>query len=154
MDCISHKIFWISAFQVGFLYESVAEDFFTGFILHCRGWTSVYYNPLRPQFLGSGNTKLNDLLIQGIRWSSGIVEVGLSKFCPLIYGPPRMSFLESMCYGEITIFPFYFLSLWCFAIIPQLCLLNGIPLYPEVKTYARIFYAWLLLHIKGSSHVP
>ncbi|KAG6668692.1 hypothetical protein CIPAW_01G188900 [Carya illinoinensis] len=68
--------------EVGFLYDSVAEDFFTGFILHCRGWTSIYYNPLRPQFLGSGNTKLNDLLTQGIRWTSGIVEYGVLPLFP------------------------------------------------------------------------
>ncbi|KAG2728009.1 hypothetical protein I3760_01G185700 [Carya illinoinensis] len=130
---------------VGFLYDSVAEDFFTGFILHCRGWTSIYYNPLRPQFLGSGNTKLNDLLTQGIRWTSGIVEVGFSKFCPFIYGPLRMSFLESMCYGEITIFPFYFVSVWCFAIIPQLCLLNGIPLYPKVSNPFFVIFGFIFL---------
>ncbi|XP_042943228.1 cellulose synthase-like protein G2 [Carya illinoinensis] len=131
--------------EVGFLYDSVAEDFFTGFILHCRGWTSIYYNPLRPQFLGSGNTKLNDLLTQGIRWTSGIVEVGFSKFCPFIYGPLRMSFLESMCYGEITIFPFYFVSVWCFAIIPQLCLLNGIPLYPKVSNPFFVIFGFIFL---------
>lgn len=130
-------------FQVGFLYHSVAEDFFTGFILHCKGWLSVYLNPSRPQFLGTSITSLSDLLIQGTRWSSGLVEVGLSRFCPLIYGTLRMSFLESLCYAEISLFPlFYCLPLWCFATIPQLCLLNGIPLYPKVintKVLLRIF---------------
>uniref|UniRef100_A0A2N9GDS4 Glycosyltransferase 2-like domain-containing protein n=1 Tax=Fagus sylvatica TaxID=28930 RepID=A0A2N9GDS4_FAGSY len=125
--------------DVGFLYNSVAEDFLTGFILQCKGWISIYCDPLRPQFLGSGTTKLNDLMIQGMRWSSGLVEVGFSKFCPLIYGPPRMSLLESMCYAELTFFPFYFLPLWCFATIPQLCLLNGIPLYPKVRTHTYPF---------------
>ncbi|KAK7820589.1 cellulose synthase-like protein g2 [Quercus suber] len=61
--------------QVGFLYDTVAEDFFTGFILHCKGWTSVYCNPSRAQFLGSGSANLNDLMIQGMRWSSGLIEV-------------------------------------------------------------------------------
>lgn len=62
-----------------------------------------------------------------------MVEVGLSRFCPLVYGTLRMSFLESLCYAEISLFPlFYCLPLWCFATIPQLCLLNGIPLYPKV----------------------
>jgi hypothetical protein len=73
-------------------------------------------------------------MLQGTRWSSGLVEVGLSKFCPLIYGPPRMSLLESMIYGELAFFHFYFLPLWCFATIPQLCLLDGIALYPKVRT--------------------
>ena len=124
-----------SPLQVGFLYDSVVEDYFTGFTLHCKGWTSVYCDPSRPQFLGSGTTNLNDCLIQGMRWSSGLAEVGFSKFCPLIYGPPRMSIFVSMCYGYYAFSPLlYFLPLWCFATIPQLCLLNDIPLYPKVRT--------------------
>ncbi|KAM3708172.1 hypothetical protein ACJW31_02G077200 [Castanea mollissima] len=127
--------------EVGFLYNSVLEDYFTGFTLHCKGWISVYCDPLRPQFLGSGTTNLNDFLIQGMRWSSGLVEVSFSKFCPLIYGPTRMSIFESLCYAQLAFHPIsYFLSLWCFATIPQLCLLNDIPLYPKVsETYFVIF---------------
>ena len=131
----------------------MAEDFFTGFILQCKGWTSVYCNPSRAQFLGSGSANLNDLMIQGMRWSSGLIEVGFSKFCPLIYGPPRMSFLESMCYGELSFFPFYFLPLWCFATIPQLCLLNGIPLYPKVRTHTHFLHD-LLLHLIVNKRFP
>lgn len=121
-------------FQVGFLYDSVVEDYLTGFILHCNGWTSVFCEPSRPQFLGTNTTNLNDVLIQGTRWYCGLFENGISKFCPLIYGPLRMSLLQSLCFAELTYFPLYCLPLWCFATIPQLCLLHGIPLYPEVTT--------------------
>ncbi|KAL9410808.1 hypothetical protein AB3S75_044558 [Citrus x aurantiifolia] len=121
--------------EVGILYQSVSEDLFTGFILHCKGWTSTYLTPFRPQFLGISTTNLNDLLIQGTRWGSGLTEVGLSRFCPLLYGPSRMSLLQSMCYGETSFFPLlYCLPLWCLATLPQLCLLNGISLYPEVSS--------------------
>ncbi|CAN6551779.1 unnamed protein product [Malus baccata var. baccata] len=111
----------------------VVEDYFTGFHLHCKGWISVFCDPKRPQFLGSGTTKLDEFLVQGTRWSSGLVDVAISKFSPLIYGPFKThTFLQSMCYAEIALLPiFYFLTLWCFAIIPQVCLLNSIPLYPE-----------------------
>ncbi|KAE9453046.1 hypothetical protein C3L33_15045, partial [Rhododendron williamsianum] len=124
--------YWL---QVGFLYLSVVEDYFTGLVnLHCKGWKSVYCDPVRPAFLGAGTTNLNDVLVQSTRWSSGLVEVALSRFCPLIYGPKKMSALQTLCYGELAFFPFYFLPLWCFATIPQLCLLNGIAVYPEVVT--------------------
>ncbi|KAG5560311.1 hypothetical protein RHGRI_003564 [Rhododendron griersonianum] len=120
---------------VGFLYLSVVEDYFTGLVnLHCKGWKSVYCDPVRPAFLGAGTTNLNDVLVQSTRWSSGLVEVALSRFCPLIYGPKKMSALQTLCYGELAFFPFYFLPLWCFATIPQLCLLNDIAVYPEVVT--------------------
>ncbi|KAF8014563.1 hypothetical protein BT93_H0397 [Corymbia citriodora subsp. variegata] len=126
--------------EVGFLYQSVAEDYFTGFTLHCKGWTSVYYSPSRPQFMGTSTTNLNDLLIQGTRWSSGLAEVGFSKFCPLIYGSLRMSILQSMCYAELAFFPLYCLPISIFATIPQICLLNGIAIYPKVSsTYSMVF---------------
>ncbi|CAK8577640.1 unnamed protein product [Lathyrus sativus] len=102
--------------DVGFLYDSVVEDFFTGFILHCNGWTSVFCEPSRPQFLGTATTNLNDVLIQGTRW-----------------------------YSELTYFPLYCLPLWCFATIPQLCLLNGIPLYPKVSDPYFIIFLFIFL---------
>ncbi|KAF5466008.1 hypothetical protein F2P56_015967 [Juglans regia] len=131
--------------EVGFLYDSVVEDYFTGFRLHCDGWTSVYCDTSRPQFLGSGTTNLNDVLIQGTRWSSGLIDVGFSKFCPLIYGPTRISILGSMCYGELAFFPLYCLPLWCFATIPQLCLLNGIPLYPKVSSSFVVIFVFIFV---------
>lgn len=117
---------------MGFLYQSVAEDYFTGFTLHCKGWTSVYCSPSRPQFMGTSTTNLNDLLIQGTRWSSGLAEVGFSRFCPLIYGSLRMPILQSMCYAELAFLPLYCLPICIFATIPQICLLNGIAIYPKV----------------------
>ncbi|XVE65891.1 hypothetical protein DITRI_Ditri08aG0035900 [Diplodiscus trichospermus] len=121
----------ISYLQVGFMYFCVLEDYFTGFILHCNGWKSVYLNPPRPQFLGTSTTNFSDLSIQRTRWASGLVEVAISRFCPLVYGPLRMSLLQSMCYAELAFSPLLScLSLWVFALIPQLCLFNGIPLYP------------------------
>ncbi|KAJ4722628.1 Cellulose synthase [Melia azedarach] len=139
--------------KVGFMYHSLVEDYFTGFTLHCKGWRSVYLNPERPQFLGTSTTNLNDLLIQNTRWSSGLVQVGISKFCPFIYGPLRMSLLQSTAYAEFSFFPLlYCLSLWCFATIPQLCLLLGIPLYPEASSSS--FYVFLFIFLSAiSKHI-
>lgn len=118
--------------QVGFRYFSVVEDYFTGFNLHCKGWTSVYFNPANPAFLGIATTSLKDLLVQGSRWVAGFAEVCLSRFNPLIYGTFRMSILQSMIYCLAAYFPFMCIPWWCLATIPQLCLLNGIALYPQV----------------------
>ena len=60
--------------QVGFSYGSVVEYYLTGFMLNCNGWTSVFCEPSRPQFLGSATTNLNGVLIQGPRWYSGLFE--------------------------------------------------------------------------------
>ncbi|KAK4856609.1 hypothetical protein QYF36_019241 [Acer negundo] len=138
--------------EASFRYHSLVEDYFTGFKLHCQGWKSVYLTPTRPQFLGTSTTNLNDVLIQTSRWSCGLVEVGISKFCPIIYGSLRMSILQSMGYTELAFFPFYCFPLWCFATVPQLCLLNGIPMYPNVSNsfsniFIFIFASALLKHL-------
>ncbi|CAL5392502.1 unnamed protein product [Camellia sinensis] len=55
---------WGQRSNVGFLYFSVVEDYFTDFInLHGKGWISVYCNPARPAFLGSGTTNLSDVVL-------------------------------------------------------------------------------------------
>ncbi|KAE8702899.1 hypothetical protein F3Y22_tig00110480pilonHSYRG00098 [Hibiscus syriacus] len=85
--------------QVGFLYNSVIEDYLTGFTLHSKGWKSIFYNPPRPAFLGTATTKLNDTLLQGARWNCGALQVTFSRLCPLVYRlTSRMSLLQRMCY--------------------------------------------------------
>ncbi|KAL7220162.1 hypothetical protein ACSBR2_013096 [Camellia fascicularis] len=117
-----------SNMQVGFLYFSVLEDYFTDFInLHGKGWISVYYDLARPAFLGSGTTNLSDVLVQSTRWSSGFVE-------------------------ELAFVPFYFIPLWCFAAIRQLYLLYGIPLYPEVSGGYFIVFSFIFLSSQ-SKHI-
>ncbi|KAI4317977.1 hypothetical protein L6164_025795 [Bauhinia variegata] len=135
--------------EVGFSYESVAEDFLTGFNLHCNGWISVFCNPSRPQFLGTATTNLNDSFIQGTRWSSGFFEIGITSSCPLISGPLRMSLLQSMCYAQLTYMPLHCMPFWCFATIPQLCLLHGIPLYPKVSD--PFFLVFLFIFVSSLS---
>ncbi|KAF7837496.1 cellulose synthase-like protein G2 [Senna tora] len=131
--------------EVGFMYDTVVEDYLTGFILHCNGWTSVFCEPSRPQFLGMATTNLNEVLIQGSRWSSGLFENGISKYCPLVYGPMRMSLLQSMCFAELAYFPLYCLPLWCLATIPQLSLINGTPLYPKVSDPFSLVFLFIFL---------
>ncbi|MBA0768488.1 hypothetical protein Gotri_017285, partial [Gossypium trilobum] len=121
-------------FKVGFLYFCVLEDYFTGFTLHRKGWKSVYLYPKRPQFLGTATTNFNEASIQWTRWISGLTSVAISRFCPLICGPLKMSLVHLMCYLEVACMPLlYCLSIWGFALIPQLCLFNGIPLYPKIS---------------------
>ncbi|CAJ1939154.1 unnamed protein product [Sphenostylis stenocarpa] len=142
--------------EVGFTYDSVVEDYLTGFILHSNGWTSVFCEPSRPQFLGTATTNLNDVLIQGTRWYSGLFENGINRFCPLIYWSTRMPLLQCLCFAWLTYFPLYCLPLLCLATIPQLSLLNGIPLYPKVSDpffiiFIFIFLSSLLKHLQEVS---
>ncbi|KAJ4968614.1 hypothetical protein NE237_015315 [Protea cynaroides] len=120
--------------------------------MHCRGWKSVYYNPSIPAFLGSATISFNESMIQNLRWNSGLPEVGLSRFCPIIYGVSRMSIPQAMAYGLLTLHPLYSFPLMCYATIPQLCLLNGISLYPKriwmIKSFVPFFLSCLDVFMK------
>ncbi|CAA2964851.1 cellulose synthase G2 [Olea europaea subsp. europaea] len=131
--------------EVGFRYFSVLEDYFTSFNLHCNGWISVYLDPAKPCFLGSATTNLNEIIVQYTRWVAGLVEVAVSRFSPLIYGPLRMSTLQSMCYANSAYDFLIFLPVYCLAIVPQLCLLHGIHLYPKVTNPFFIVFSFLFL---------
>ncbi|KAF5185553.1 Cellulose synthase-like protein g1 [Thalictrum thalictroides] len=133
--------------QIGFMYHSVVEDYMTGFQLFCKGWISVYRNSPRPAFLGSATTNLNDTLVQTTRWNSGLLQCGFSRFCPLTYGSSRMSVLQSMVFSAFAFQSLSALPMLCYAFIPQLCLLNGIPLYPKVSNpwfvmFAVVYTSW------------
>lgn len=119
--------------QVGYAYFTVVEDSITSLDLHCKGWISVFMDPERPCFLGACTTNMNDMLVQQTRWAFGLTQIALSKYCPLFYGPWSMSVLQRLSYcahnlDTILTVPFYGLVL-----IPQICLLHGIPLYPKVS---------------------
>ncbi|QHN95776.1 Cellulose synthase-like protein [Arachis hypogaea] len=65
--------FWL---HIGFLYGTVCEDVHTGFMLNCNGRNSVFCDSAKPQFLRNSTTNLNELLIQGTRWGSGLLDIG------------------------------------------------------------------------------
>ncbi|XP_011091160.1 cellulose synthase-like protein G2 [Sesamum indicum] len=131
--------------EVGYRYFSVVEDCITSLILHCKGWISVFLNPARPCFLGASPTNLNDMLVQQTRWSFGLMQIGLSRFNPLIYGPLRMSILYSMCYAYIILESLYTVPFYGLATIPPICLLYGISLYPKVSDPYFIAFAFVFL---------
>ncbi|XP_047946237.1 cellulose synthase-like protein G2 [Salvia hispanica] len=137
--------------EVGYRYFSVVEDYFTGFNLHCEGWISVYFAPSRPCFLGSSPISLGETLVQNMRWFLGASQVALSRYSPLVYGAMRMSVLQSMAYAELACYAIHFLPVYILALLPQLCFLAGVPLYPQVSSpffavFVFVFVSSLLKH--------
>ncbi|KAL0376744.1 UNVERIFIED_CONTAM: Cellulose synthase-like protein G2 [Sesamum calycinum] len=128
---------------VGYIYNTVSEDMVTSLVLHCRGWRSAYVDPARPCFLGVCPTNLNDMLVQQTRWALGAMQIALSRFSPLIYGGLRMSILQSMFYAQVG--SLYVVPLCGLAVIPQICLLYGIPLYPKVSDPFFFLFAFIFI---------
>ncbi|XP_021752288.1 cellulose synthase-like protein E1 [Chenopodium quinoa] len=135
--------------KVGFRYDTVVEDVMTGYILHSKGWKSVYLNPPSPQFLGSATTNLNEAIIQHSRWTAGLLQLGLSNYFPLFNTSTRMLILQKLIYSWIVLYPLDFLPISCFAIIQPLCLFYGIPLYPKISDPFFIPFAFVFI----SSHL-
>ncbi|CAA0828255.1 Cellulose synthase-like protein G2 [Striga hermonthica] len=139
--------------EVGFIYNSVVEDVITSEYLHCQGWFSVFVDPGRPCFLGSCPTSLNDVLVQKGRWALGQMQISLSKYCALTYGRGKMSALQCMCYAAATFDPIYVFPFYTLSILPQICLLHGISLYPKVSdpyfvVFVLVFLGSQLKHIE------
>ncbi|CAH9079004.1 unnamed protein product [Cuscuta europaea] len=141
--------------EVGYRYFTVVEDSITGLELHCSGWKSVLLDPSKPCFLGTSTTNLNDMLAQQTRWSFGLMQIGLSRFMPLVYGPLRMSIIQSMCYGALVLDCLYTIPFYGLAILPPICMLYGIPLYPKVSNpfFYAFAYAFLSSQLKHVQEV-
>ncbi|KAL8249025.1 hypothetical protein R6Q59_005893 [Mikania micrantha] len=138
--------------QIGYSYESLLESSFTGYLLHTRGWKSVYLYPKRPCFLGSTTIDMKDAMVQLMKWSSGLLQVGLSRFNPILYGSSRMSILQTMCYAYFMYTPILSIAFLLYGTIPPLCFLNGVQLYPTAsspwfKVFASVYVSSLLQHL-------
>ncbi|XP_075489145.1 quillaic acid 3-O-glycosyltransferase CSL1-like [Primulina tabacum] len=138
--------------EIGYSYECLLESTFTGYLMHCKGWKSVYLYPNRPCFLGCTTIDMKDALIQLMKWASGLVQVGLSRFSPLTYGTSRMSILQSMCYAYFALSHFFSVACLLYGTVPQLCFLAGVPLYPKVTSpwfaaFATVFLSSLAQHL-------
>ncbi|CAN6201400.1 unnamed protein product [Urochloa humidicola] len=144
--------------EAGFMYQSVIEDYFTGYRrLFRRGWTSAYCYPAPPAarppaFLGSVPTNLNDVLVQNKRWMSGMLAVGLStKYCPLACRELlAASVPHAMGVAYFGFAALYAFPALCYATLPQLCFLRGVPLFTDdtaPRLAAAAFASSLLQHL-------
>ncbi|KAH0641244.1 hypothetical protein KY285_037830 [Solanum tuberosum] len=139
--------------EIGYSYSSLLESSYTGYLLHSKGWKSVYLYPKRPCFLGCSTIDMKDALVQLMKWASGLVQVGLSKYSPLTYGlMSKMPLVQNMCYGYFMFS--HFLSIPCFlyGIVPPLCFLMGTPVFPKVTSpwfalFTTIFLSSLAQHL-------
>ncbi|GMN73959.1 hypothetical protein TIFTF001_053096 [Ficus carica] len=118
--------------EMGLMYGCPVEDIVTGLAIQCRGWKSAYYNPERSTFLGLAPTTLEVGLVQHKRWSEGMSQIFLSKYCPFTYGHGRIKLGAQMAYSIYLLWAPFSLPTLYYVIVPSLCLLKGISLFPEV----------------------
>ncbi|GMH25489.1 hypothetical protein Nepgr_027332 [Nepenthes gracilis] len=131
--------------EVGLKYGFIVEDAITGMTIHCRGWKSVLLNPIRPSFLGLSPTTLPQFLMQQERWGEGLLQLVLSKYCPLWYGHKKISFGHQLCYCHYGLWAANCLATLCYTAIPSLYLLKSIPLFPEISSPWFLPFAYIII---------
>uniref|UniRef100_A0A803LMF7 Uncharacterized protein n=1 Tax=Chenopodium quinoa TaxID=63459 RepID=A0A803LMF7_CHEQI len=135
--------------EARFSYDCLLESSYTGYLLHCKGWRSVYLYPKRPCFLGCTTIDMKDAIVQLIKWTSGLLGVAMSKFSPLTYAMSRMSILQSMCYAYITCSGLLAVPLFIYGVVLPFCLLKGVPVFPKVSDPWMLGFVFVFV----SSHV-
>ncbi|KAI7734799.1 hypothetical protein M8C21_005465 [Ambrosia artemisiifolia] len=139
--------------EMGLKYGCPVEDVITGLSIHCRGWKSVFYNPKREAFIGVSATTLDQTLVQHKRWSEGDLMVLLSKYSPLWYGLGRvnpgliMGYLMYCLWAPSSVPTLYY------SIIPSLCLLKGVPLFPTVTSEWFLPFAYIIFAISAFDYL-
>lgn len=119
--------------EIGYSYDCHLESTFTGYLLHCKGWTSTYLYPDRPSFLGCAPVDMQGFSSQLIKWVAALTQAGLSHLNPITYGfKSRMRTLQVLCYAYLMYFSLYSWGMVLHASVPSIGLLSGIKIYPEV----------------------
>ncbi|XP_075671540.1 cellulose synthase-like protein E6 isoform X2 [Castanea sativa] len=131
--------------KMGLIYGYSSEDFVTGLAIQCRGWKSLYYNPNRMAFLGVAPITLNDVLMQQTRWSEALFQIFLSKYCPFIYGHGKIKLGAQMGYCIYLLWAPCSLPTLYYVIVPPLCLLHGISIFPQVKSRWFLPFAYVIV---------
>ncbi|GLT49666.1 hypothetical protein SLA2020_232090 [Shorea laevis] len=135
--------------ETGFRYGSTSEDLFTGYRLKCEGWKGVLCKPQRAAFLGDVPITLLDLLTQCKRWSIGQYQVGFCKHSPLTFGIRSMGLLMGLGYSYYSFWGIWSIPVTFYAFLPQLALLNGVCIFPEISKPWFFLYVFLFLGAYG-----
>ncbi|KAI9186623.1 hypothetical protein LWI28_019163 [Acer negundo] len=131
--------------EMGLVYGCAVEDIVTGLTIQCRGWKSMYYNPERKAFLGVAPTTLDIALVQFKRWSEGMFQIFLSKYCPFIYGHGKIKLGAQMSYCVSLLWAPMSLPTLYYVIVPPLCLFHGISLFPKASSLWFIPFAYVFI---------
>lgn len=120
--------------EMGLKYGCLVEDVATGLAVHCRGWKSIYCNPTRKAFLGLAPSTLEQSLVQHKRWMEGHLQLSFSKNSASIQGFGKISLAHQMAYYVYNIWALNSFATLYYALIPPICLLQGISLFPKITS--------------------
>ncbi|VFQ66715.1 unnamed protein product [Cuscuta campestris] len=136
--------------HMGLVYGCPVEDIVTGLTIQCRGWKSVYYNPRNaPAFLGMAPITFEAALVQHKRWSEGMFQIFISKYCPFIYGYRKIKLAAQMGYCCYLLWAPISVPVLYYVTVPPLCLLHNISLFPKVTSIWFVPFAYMFAARNG-----
>ncbi|KAG1369832.1 cellulose synthase-like protein H1 [Cocos nucifera] len=137
--------------QIGWAYGSMTEDVLTGLRIHSMGWKSVYLILDPPAFLGSAPTGGPASLTQHKRWSTGLLEVLLSRSSPMVATfTKQLKFRMCLAYLIVLVWPLRSIGELCYALLPAYCLLANTSFMP--KASEPVFVIPLALFLISNIH--
>ncbi|KAK7843134.1 cellulose synthase-like protein e1 [Quercus suber] len=133
--------------EMGLKYDCAVEDVLTGIAVQCRGWRSIYFTPERKGFLGLAPTTLLQSLVQHKRWSEGDFHIFASRHCPFVLGYKKIPLKLQLTYCMNLLWAANCLATLYYVIVPSLCLLRGISLFPEItNSWVLAFVFVIIVH--------
>ncbi|KAL4628045.1 hypothetical protein ACB092_05G209500 [Castanea dentata] len=133
--------------EIGLKYDCAVEDVLTGIAMQCRGWRSIYFTPERKGFLGVAPTTLLQSLVQHKRWSEGDFHIFASRHCPFVLGYKKIPLKLQLTYCMNLLWAANCLATLYYVIVPSLCLLRGISLFPEItNSWVLAFVFVIIVH--------
>ena len=129
-----YNMFVVVPFQLGWRYGSMTEDVLTGLSIHRRGWRSVYCTPDPPAFLGCGSDGGSSVMTQQKRWATGLLEILLSKNCPIfatLFG--KLQLRQCLVYLYMFLWGLRSIPELCYATLPAYCIITNSSFLPKVR---------------------
>ena len=108
----------------GICGKTITEDSETAFLLHSKGYNSVYVE--QPMVCGLSPENYDDYALQRTRWAQGMLQMFIMNN-PLF--APGLSWPQRVCYFNSCFFWFFGLARFFYFIAPALFLIFGLKIY-------------------------
>ncbi|XP_075670927.1 cellulose synthase-like protein H1 isoform X1 [Castanea sativa] len=132
--------------QLGWLYGSTTEDILTGLRIHSKGWKSAFLSPNPQGFLGCAPSGGPAAMTQQKRWATGLLEVLLSKDCPILATLfAKLHWRQCLAYLWVFTWGLRSIPELCYAFLPAYCIITNSHFLPKVQEQA--FYIAIVVFV-------
>ena len=130
----------------GFDETSVTEDFATSFLLHKKGWKTLYYNKVNT--FGLGPTDLSSYFQQQNRWATGNIQVFKKILASFFKNPGALTLIQWFDYLITGSYYFVGLAYIFLMMCPVLYIFFNIPsFFMNPAVYTLAFFPYMTISI-------